>query len=339
MSVVTNAANPELRWEKTATLNLGADFELFDGRLNGALDWYRKKSSDVLVTQRLDPSEGFTDQIINNGDLLNNGIELSMQYGIFKPAGKNDLAWSAGLVLSKNNNKITHIDEVATTPIALARGGYRKGFPVNSLFSYQYKGLTAIGQPQWLKSDGTLSTIALTSNDMNAMVYSGSITPKLNVNLTSELHYKGFGLYILAVYYGGHYLRALVPEVVSGVPYGSMPAYLANSWTPTNTNTIVPGFGKYTPGTYPGTQAPPNSQLAFSDAFVRPGDFIKIRSAILSYQLPQPLLTKLGSKGVTFNFQLNNPKALWVKNDVGLDPETGGVRIPTSYVFGLNVNF
>ena len=339
MSVVTNAANPELRWEKTATLNLGTDFELFDGRLNGALDWYRKKSSDVLVTQRLDPSEGFTDQIINNGDLLNNGIELSLQYGIFKPTGKNGLAWSAGLVLSKNNNKITHIDEVATTPIALARGGYRKGFPVNSLFSYQYKGLTAIGQPQWLKSDGTLSTIALTSNDMNAMVYSGSITPKLNVNLTSELHYKGFGLYILAVYYGGHYLRALVPEVVSGVPYGSMPAYLANSWTPTNTNTIVPGFGKYSPGTYPGTQAPPNSQLAFSDTFVRPGDFIKIRSAILSYQLPQQLLAKLGSKGVAFNFQLNNPKALWVKNDVGVDPETGGARIPTSYVFGFNVNF
>lgn len=338
MSVVTNAANPELRWEKTATLNLGADFELFNGRLNGALDWYRKKSSDVLVTQRLDPSEGFTDQIINNGDLLNNGIELALHYEILKPANKNNLSWSAGLVLSRNENKIIYIDEVATTPIALARGGYKKGFPINSLFSYQYKGLTTIGQPQWIKSDGTLSTIALTSNDMDAMVYSGSTTPELNVNLTSELHYKGFGLYILAVYYGGHYQRALVPEVVSGVPYGSMPAYIANSWTPTNTNTIVPGFGNYSPGTYPGTQAPPNSQLAFSDAFVRPGDFIKIRSAVLSYQLPRQLLSKLGSKGIALNFQLNNPKALWVKNDVGLDPETGGARIPTSYVFGLNVN-
>lgn len=339
MSVVTNAANPELRWEKTATVNLGTDFALFSGRLNGSLDWYRKKSTDLLVTQRLDPSEGFTSQIINNGDVLNNGIELNLQYEIFRPGGEDALAWSAGLVLSRNKNRIVYIDEVATTPLALAQSGYKKGFPVNALFSYQYKGLTGLGQPQWLKADGTLSTIALTGNDLGAIVYSGTSDPKININLSSEWRYKGFGLYVLAVYYGGQSLRALVPEVVSGVPYGAMPAYIANSWTPSNTNTIVPGTGRYSPGTYPGTQAPPNGQLNYSDTFVRSGDFIKIRSAVLSYQLPGPLLNKLGSKGISLHMQLNNPKALWTANDVGVDPETGGARIPTSYVFGLNVNF
>ena len=338
MSVVTNAANPELRWEKTATLNLGADFALFAGRLNGSLDWYHKKSSDVLVTQRLDPSEGFTSQIINNGDLLNNGIELVLQYQLVKPTITDGLGWSTGLVLSRNNNKIVYIDEVATTPLALAQGGYKKDYPVNSLYSYQYKGLSDLGQPQWLKADGNLSSIALTSNDMEAMVYSGTTDPKINVNLTNEWHYKGFGLYLLAVYYGGHSLRALVPEIVSGVPYGSMPAYLADSWTPDNTNTIVPGTGRYSPGVYPGTTAPPNGQLTYSDSFVREGDFIKIRSAVLSYQLPERLTSKLSSKGIGLRMQLNNPKALWTKSRLDLDPETGGARIPTSYVFGLNVN-
>jgi TonB-linked SusC/RagA family outer membrane protein len=339
MSVVTNAANPELRWEKTATLNLGTDFSFFAGRLNGSLDWYRKKSTDVLVTQRLDPSEGFTSQIINNGDLLNNGIELNLQYEVFKPSGKDEFQWSAGLVLSRNKNKIVYIDEVAPTPLALAQGGYKKGYPVNSLFSYQYKGLSETGQPQWLRADGSLSTIGLTSNDLNAMVYSGTTDPKININLTSEWHYKGFGLYILAVYYGGQDLRALVPEVVSGVPYGPMPAYLANSWTPANPNTLVPGTGRYSPGVYPGTTAPPNGQLSYSDTFVRPGDFIKIRSAVLSYQLPAHLAGRLGSKGVGLRMQLNNPEALWTSTSLDLDPETGGARIPTSYVFGLNVNF
>jgi hypothetical protein len=339
MSVVTNAANPELRWEKTATLNLGTDFSFFAGRLNGSLDWYRKKSTDVLVTQRLDPSEGFTSQIINNGDLLNNGIELNLQYEVFKPSGKDEFQWSAGLVLSRNKNKIVYIDEVAPTPLALAQGGYKKGYPVNSLFSYQYKGLSETGQPQWLRADGSLSTIGLTSNDLNAMVYSGTTDPKININLTSEWHYKGFGLYILAVYYGGQDLRALVPEVVSGVPYGPMPAYLANSWTPANPNTLVPGTGRYSPGVYPGTTAPPNGQLSYSDTFVRLGDFIKIRSAVLSYQLPAHLAGRLGSKGVGLRMQLNNPEALWTSTSLDLDPETGGARIPTSYVFGLNVNF
>jgi hypothetical protein len=242
-------------------------------------------------------------------------------------------------VVTKNNNKITYIDEVATTPLALAQGGYKVGYPVNSLFSFQYKGLNANGQPQWLKADGTLTTIALTGNDMNAVVFSGGTDPKTNIALTNEVHYKGFSLYVLAVYYGGQYLRALVPDVISGIPYGSMPAYLVNSWTPTNKNTIVPGFGQYAPGTYPGTQAAPPFHLTYSDAFVRPGDFIKIRSAVLGYQLPQQWASKIGSRSVRLHFQLNNPKALWTKNDVGVDPETGGASLPTSYIFGANFNF
>jgi TonB-linked SusC/RagA family outer membrane protein len=339
MSAVTNAANPELRWEKTATSNLGLDFTLFSSRLNGALDWYRKKGSDLLVTQRLDPSEGFSNQIINNGGLLNNGIELSLQYSWLKPERKDGLRWSSSVVISRNKNRITYIDEVSTTPLALAQSGYKVGNPVNSLFSYQYKGLSASGQPQWLTGSGTLSTIALTSNDLSAMKYSGSTDPQININLSNDLYYKGFSLYVQAVYYGGQYLRALVPEVLGGVPYGSMPAYTANSWTPGNTNTIVPGFGQYAPGIYPGTQGPPPSQLNFSDAFVRSGDFLKIRSATLAYQLPRMVTEKMGSASIKLRFQVNNPKALWTGNDVGIDPETGGARIPTSYVFGINVNY
>lgn len=339
LAVIMNPANPELRWEKTATTNLGIDFELFNHNLAGSLDWYRKKSSDVLVTQRLDPSEGFSNQIINNGGVLNNGIELSLQYSWFKPVKKDRFYWSSAVVVSRNKNHITDIDEVSTTPIALAQSGYKEGYPINSLYSFQYKGLTNIGQPQWQKADGTLSTIALTGSDLGAMVYSGSTDPQVNITLNNEWRYKGFSLNVLAVYYGGQYIRALVPEIMSGVSYGSMPAYLANSWTPGNPNTIIPGFGQYAPGVYAGTKGAPPGQLTYSDAFVRPGAFIKLRSATLAYELPQQIASKIGSRSVRLHFQLNNPKALWTKNDVGIDPETGGARIPTSYVFGLNVNY
>ena len=339
LSVVTNAANPALRWEKTATANLGVDFALFNQRLNGSFDWYQKKGTDLLVTQRLDPSEGFTSQIINNGRLVNNGVELNLQYDWFRPKTKGGLAWTSSFLISYNKNKITYIDETATTPVALAQGGYRVGNPVNSLYSFQYQGLNNNGQPQWLKADGTLTTIALTSNDLTAVVYSGSTDPRVNITLSNEWRYKGFSVYVLAVYYGGHYLRALVPEVVGGVAYGSMPAYLADSWTPGKTNTIVPGFGRYAPGTYPGTTGVPPSHLTYSDQFVRPGDFIKIRSATLAYRVPQQLLNYIHSRGITFRFQLNNPQAVWTKNNVGIDPETGAARVPSSYVFGISVNY
>jgi TonB-linked SusC/RagA family outer membrane protein len=338
VSVVINAANPALRWEKTTTANLGLDFALFNNRLSGSFDWYRKKSTDLLVTQRIDPSEGFTSQIINNGGLLNNGLELTLKYDWLKAGRSNDLAWSTTLVTSKNSNKITYIDEVSVLPLQLAQGGYKIDYPVNALYSLQYKGLSNIGQPQWLKGDGTLSTVALTGNDMNAVVYSGGRDPKINMALTNDIYYKGFSLNVLAVYYGGQYFRGVVPGIYSGAPYASMPAYLADSWTPGKTSTIIPGFGQYAPGTYAGTSAVPGNHLTYSDAFVSAGDFIKIRYVALGYQLPGQWINKLGARNVNLRFQLNNPKALWMKNDVNIDPETGGARMRTSYVLGLNIN-
>jgi TonB-linked SusC/RagA family outer membrane protein len=339
VSVVTNAANPELRWEKSATLNAGIDFSLFNNRLTGALDFYRKKSTDLLFRQRLDASEGFTSAIINNGGLVNNGIELNLRYNWFDTQSKNSIQWTTSLNLTHNKNKITYVDEISVLPIPLVQGGYKVGYPVNSLYSFQYKGLNNIGQPQWLKADGTLSATGLNASDMSAVVYSGGTDPINSVGLINDLYYKGFSLNVVAIYNGGMYLRALVPEIyASGAAYGGMPSYLLDAWTPGNTTTIVPGFGQYAPGNYAGTSVPPSNHLNYSDAFVRQGDFIKIRSVGLGYQLPGIVASKLGSKGIKLRFQLNNPKAVWMKNDVNIDPETGGARTLTSYVFGVNFN-
>jgi TonB-linked SusC/RagA family outer membrane protein len=346
VSVVTSAANPFLTWERTATTNVGADFALLNSRLTGSLDWYHKNTTDLFTTTRIDASEGFTSQIINNGGLVNNGIELGLNYTWLKSGGRNGVTWTSQLVLSHNENKITYVDEVSVTPVQLVQGGYKVGYPVNSLFSLPYKGLNSVGQPQWLKGDGTLTTVALTANDLSSVVYSGGSDPKNNIALTNTVYYKGFSLNILAVYYGGQYMRALVPDIYSGVPYASMPAFLANSWSPTNTNTLIPGFGQYAPSQYPGSAAVPAYHIPYSDAWVRAADFIKIRNIVLGYQLPQRYIEKLGTKNLRLTFQLNNPKALWTKNGLGVDPETvnpgtgtGGARVPTSYVLGINSNF
>jgi TonB-linked SusC/RagA family outer membrane protein len=346
VSVVTSAANPALRWEKSATSNVGIDFTLFNSRLTGSLDWYRKVSTDLLFTTRIDPSEGFTSQIINNGGLVNNGIELMLNYNWVKPTSKGGLAWSSMLSLSHNKNKINYVDAVSVLPAQLVGGGYKVGYPVNSLFSYQYKGLNNVGQPQWLKADGTLTTVALTGSDLGAVTYSGGTDPVNVIGLTNTVYFKGFSLNVLIMYYGGQYMRANAPDVYqSGAAYGGMPSYLLKSWTPGNTTTNIPGFGQYAPGNYAGTSVVPSGYLPNSDAFVQAADFIKIRSAVLGYQLPQRWTNKLGAKNVQLTFQLNNPKALWVKNGVGVDPETinpvtgvGGARVPTSYVLGLNFN-
>jgi hypothetical protein len=170
------------------------------------------------------------------------------------------------------------------------------------------------------------------AGDMGAMVYSGGTDPRLNMGFTNEFRYKGFSLNVMMVYYGGHYLRALQPSVYNSPGYGPLPSYLLDSWTPENRETIIPGFGQYATNV-------PGSYLTYSDKFVRPGAFLKIRNIVLSYELPQALILKTGAKRANLSFQINDPKSLWVKNKVDIDPETGGVPQMTYYVFGVNMNF
>jgi len=345
IATIANPANPYLTWEKTATFNLGTDFTLLTGRLTGSLDWYHKKGTDLFANKLLDPSEGFSNYTVNNASMLNKGLELSLSYKWFNPTTRNGFGWSTMVIVSHNDNKILSVDQLATSPLAKVQGSntgaqedptipssYTAGFPVNSLFSFQYKGLNAQGQPQWLKSDGTLTTVALSANDMSSLVYSGQLDPKNNVAVTNIFHYKGFNLNILVVYYGGQSIRADVPSVYQAPAFGAMPSYLLNSWTPTNTHTNIPGYGQYVP-----PAGVPAYYLGYSDAFVRAGDFIKIRNAVLGYNLPLQIIRKIGANSLNVHFQLNNPKALWLKNNDGIDPETGGAPIPTSYVFGLSV--
>ena len=80
-------------------------------------------------------------------------------------------------------------------------------------------------------------------------------------------------------------------------------------------------------------------ETTYGNVYVHDADFLKIRNIVLGYDFPSQWIKNLGMNRLTLRFQIDNPKALWVKNDVGVDPETLGIRNPSSYIFGLNVNF
>lgn len=334
---VTTPPNPQLRWEKTATTNFGLDFALFGHRLNGTVDWYRRKGTDLFAERRLDPSEGFSNMVINNASMLNNGFEVGLGYQWWRPTAQRAFAWSSNLVFSNNKNKITYVDDVVTNPFQLVDGSnFREDYPVRSLFSFQYAGLDEQGQPLWYKADGTTSGQQMTSSDVEAVVFSGDTDPRVSIALNNDLSYKGFYFGLYAVYYGGHYLRARQsPDPVQYPQYGAMPNYLLDSWTPDNTDTDVPASGQYYQLNLAGA-----TQLSFSDFLVRPADFIRIRTIVLGYDLPSSVIRRISASKIGFRFQVNNPRSIWTKqDDVRIDTETGGAPTPTSYVLGLNLNF
>ncbi len=334
VSTITSPANNQLRWEKTATFDLGTDFALLNQRLSGSIDWYNKKSTDLFANTRLDPTTGFTVVPLNNASVKNTGIELQLAYSWFRPERRSGFGWSTSVLLSHNRNHIIYVDQPAISPLQLAQGAFRVGDPINSLYSFQYKGMDANGQPQWLNAQGKLTTVAFQQSDISAVRYSGQTDPKDNVTMTNMFSYKGFTLNILVVYYGGQSLRAEQGQAYQVAPSSALPSYVLKSWSPSNPKAIYPGFGQYYP-----PAAIPGFYLSYSDAFVRPGDFIKIRNARLGYDLPSSVARKIGSSSLNLHCQLNNPKALWWKNKIGIDPETGGAPIPSSFVLGLSLRY
>lgn len=335
-ATVINPPNPLLRWEKTATSNLGIDFRLLNDRLSGTIDLYRRKGTDLFALKRFDPSEGFTSMVINNASMTNNGFEWNLRYDWIRSSASGDFGWSSAMSGAWNNNKITYVDELTKNPETLASGGaYKVGYPVRSLFSFKYAGLTNQGIPQWYNAAGVPTTAMLGPNDADAMVFSGNTDPKVNLSLNNDFSYKGISLSIFAMYYGGHYFRARSVPVPYPYPtYSQLPSYLLDSWTPSNMDTDVPGSRQY-------YQPPMTNQYYYSDNLVRRADFIKIRNIVMGYTIPYAIASKIKASNLKIRFQINNPKSVWIKQkDVHADPETvNGIPVPTSYVFGINANF
>ncbi|HIX02592.1 MAG TPA: SusC/RagA family TonB-linked outer membrane protein [Candidatus Odoribacter faecigallinarum] len=342
VATVDSPANPNLKWEKTATTNVGVDFSLLDHRLRGSFDYYYKKGTDIFSQRSLDVSKGFTSMNMNMADMKNNGVEITLSADWFRAANEGDFAWTTSWTAAYNKNEITYMEVQATRAYELVNSGFQIGYPTSALFSYRYAGLDQVGaigtqdglgQPLYWLPDGTTTGIDVSVASIASLVYSGQTDPKGNIAMDNTLRYKGFSLNFMMVYYGGHKMRVRQYAPMWGMGFGPLDDYYVDSWTPENTDTDVPGIGEWAyvrgfDGTYEDT-----------DIFVQPADFIKIRNITLGYDVPKSFLQQIGMDNLRVTFQIDDLPALWKKNKVGVDPETLGIRNQMTYIVGLNFNF
>lgn len=338
---IDRPANPFLTWEKTATTNIGLDFGLLQTRLRGALDFYYKNADDVYALKTLEPTTGFSEMWLNMASLYNKGVELDLTYDWFTDRDRNSLYWSTGMTMAYNHNEITHIESLAKTASGLAGDyQYMKGYPTSAMWSYRYGGLTDEGQRMFLDKDDTqLTGNQISGRDIDAVVFSGQRDPKITMGINNTFRYKGFSLAIMAVYYGDYLMRCLQAGTLSS-PVGAynpgvMASYLLDAWTPEHTDTTVPGIFQYDRTSNTDGAGAYN----YLDIYVQPADFIKIRNIVLGYDLPQNWMATSGLQNANLRFQIDNPLTLWTKNKVGVDPETGGLRRPATFIVGLALNF
>lgn len=346
LGILQTPPNDQLRWEKTSTWNFGLDFSLFNYRLNGSFDYYHKSGSDLLTVTDLDCTSGWTSLTINSGCMVNNGVELMLDGNILPQTHRKSIGVRLGLNFAYNHNKVTSVShELLTGLDYLNASNLHKGYPIGSLFSFDYTGLKEVDglyYMGWRDKNGEEHTSSISSSEFTTddVIYSGPSTPVYTGSLTPTIMWNGFALSAMMSYYGGHYMRVGNDEWDSqvGGAYGytntfgqsAVSAAALNYWKGDDTypaNGFLSKNYKYM--NYSGYR---NNNVVHAD-------YLKVRNIILSYNFDPKLCRKIGLNDIRLRFQMNN-LATWARNGRNLDPEaiSNGRHIdkmPRSYTFSL----
>ena len=343
----TDLPNPKLRWEKTETTNLGIDFGMWYW-LSGSIDLYRRYSSDLLVLTELDPTVGAQRRLINNGALLNKGIEVSLN--ATRELAK-DLQLTVRTTFAYNKNTIEKVSSKPSNAVEYARNPlryYKQGDDFNSLYAYRYKETTN-GYPIYLDENGNPNTTfdangVPTIKDIineDALVRLGTMNPTFNGALSLQLRYKAFELGTMFIYAGGHKLRK---DTYSINQENETHRDITQRWTAANP-TDMPRMSFDYPATLRRTANTVNTLWQFGDNHVVNADYIKWRNVLFSCYIPKNICEKLRLQEAKITAQLNN-LLTWCAAGDDIDPETyhlnsGSRALPvaTAAFFGISFSF
>ncbi|UII19007.1 SusC/RagA family TonB-linked outer membrane protein [Fulvivirga ligni] len=343
---ISTPGNRNLSWERTATTNFGVDFG-FLNRISGSLDYYQRRTTDLIGVIPANPLAGYSTVTGNLGDLENDGVELSLQT---RNVVLKNFSWSSIINLAYNENKITNLSLVEETTSGARRVDeqFVVDYPAFSLFAYDYAGLDENGDPQVRLADGTITTES-TVTVPEDIKFMGTTQPKWNGGFMNTFTYKNFSLNINTVFSLGHVMRRDVNRFYSGnrlIPQtnnfqtGNIHQEYLDRWMEAGDEvfTHIPRHVDVEDGTRN------TDYYVEGDINVISASFIKIRDINLIYNLPSKIFGKTGMDQIALRAQVSNI-LVWANNDYGIDPEYHffqGIRSPwpgQRFTFGLNVKF
>ena len=302
-SMPNGIANPDLTWEKSQQFDLGADSRFFNDRLALGIDWYKKKTKDLLVSAPAMPESGVSSLTINAGEVENSGLEVELSW----KDNIGDFRYSISGNFATLHNEVTYLDPsierisgatVEGASPEVVRCYFEQGQPVWYMRGYKYAGRAADGTALYYTKDGG------TTNDPQAedMTNVGSGLPSLTYGITLNAEYKGFDLTIFGageagndIYYGLY--RTGYNNIAKGI-------YDDFKTDKMPTAASVAGSGTFWR----------------SSAMVYSGSFFKLKQIQLGYTLPTNLTKKVYMQNVRAYVSLDD--FFTFTKYPGLDPET-----------------
>ena len=350
---ISSLGNSELTYEKKHEWNVGIDLSFLKERIALTFDVYGRNNYDLIGRTYTQGAGGEIAKYANVADMESHGVELGLSTVNIDKAG---FKWTSDFIFSKATNKITSL-EVASRAVDLVTGqGYAiEGYPVRSIFSYQFAGLNDEGLPQVYNEKGkkTVGDVDFqeTENLADFLVYEGPSDPTFYGSFNNTFSYKSknwgsLSLDLFITYAGGNVVRLDPVFSYAYSDLSALPREFKNRWmmsgdeAVTNIPTIasrnqVDRYGSYTMRTA-------YQSYNYSTERIANGDFIRLKEVALTYTLPDNWMKKTGFLNrASVKVAATNLCLLYADKKLnGQDPEfinSGGVAAPISKQFTATV--
>jgi len=308
-ALVSSLENKEVKWEKNGNLNIGVEAKLFN-RLSATIEWYERKTEDMLLLYPKATSTGFDGYYRNAGSMKNTGFEIALTGEIVK---FNDFTYTLNLMGSTINNKVLSLagrDEIVSGNYIIREGEDINSFYVTDVVGVNPENGNRIYRVWELDGDGN-KVYSESENETlanNSKIISGSRIPDLYGSFTNEFKYKGFDLSILCTYsIGGKILDNVYRSMLySYYPGQAIHVDRAKAWKYPGDITDIPRLQ------FTKTYLVGNKDLI--DA-----SYLSIKNITLGYTLPSRLANVAGIESVRL-FAVGDNLLLFNKLK-GMDPQ------------------
>jgi TonB-linked SusC/RagA family outer membrane protein len=342
---ISTRPNPLLSWERTFTGNIGVDFAMYNNRITGSVDYYNKRGKDLLANTQGVPTEGwgYSTYTINNGEMTNQGIETTISADIIR---SKDWKWNLSGLIAFNKNKVTYVNVEA--PVYYLQLDYasaypRVGNPFNSIYSYQWAGLSDKGLPQVYNEKG--DKVSASPTTLQSIVYSGTTVPKYSGSFSSSLDYKNFTFAFLVTYEGGHKIKNTDLPMLGYqynstafsyiTPFGAVNKRITERWRKPGDEATT-NIPKAVFAESPGFSTNLYDMYTRSSVNVLNAGNIRLRNISLAYNLPSHITRKAFVESARLQFNVEN--AFTIAADKNAKYLLGGYNMP-NYVWGLYLGF
>ena len=359
LGTIPSAPNPDLGWEKTQDAKAGLDFGLWKDRLTLNTEYYYRLSTDVVTSSPVQSTTGFTSVYFNAADIMNSGIELTLNGKIIQT---KDWGLSAAVNFAYNYNKVLKYNPVSKSGIT-SKDRYVEGYPTGAIFSGKYARIAKdTGLYEfYLRPDAVISNAADLNKPDNYRYYLGTTIAPYTGGFNLSASWRQLRLSISGVYSFGckTYERFRYPASYSNASHSGVSTETVqsqfsdlygnhlnvekdrtNRWTATHTTGVkYPRIYDYFDGKYNFASYNPMDSSIIDAVYLKNNSYLRIKSIILTYSLPGAAVKRMRMRGLSFNVSLNN-FFTFTKYD-GMDPEIPGATYPTarSVSAGMNIDF